>query len=58
VEEQSCVTQEIMRNIENINQKAGGIATEADRTSEASEQALALAMDLENLMNRFAQADE
>jgi len=58
VEEQSCVTQEIMRNIENINQKTGTIATEADRTSEASQQALALAMDLENLMNRFARADE
>jgi aerotaxis receptor len=58
VEEQSYVTREIMRNIENVNQKTGAIATEANRTSEASEQALALAMDLENLMNRFAQADE
>ncbi|HYE34453.1 methyl-accepting chemotaxis protein [Methylocaldum sp.] len=58
VEEQSCVTQEIMRNIENINQKTGAIATEAGRTSEASEQALELAVDLENLMNRFARAEE
>jgi aerotaxis receptor len=58
VEEQSCVTQEIMRNIENINQKTGAIATEAGRTSEASQQALDLATDLENLMNRFSRAGE
>lgn len=58
VEEQSCVTQEIMRNIENINQKTKTIAQEAERTANASEQALQLAVDLENLMNRFAQGDE
>jgi len=58
VEEQSYVTQEIMRNIENVNQKTGAIAAAANRTSEASEQALNLAVDLENLMNRFAHAEE
>jgi aerotaxis receptor len=58
VEEQSCVTQEIMRNVENINQKTKNIAKEAERTANTSEQALQLAVDLENLMNRFAQADE
>jgi aerotaxis receptor len=58
VEEQSCVTQEIMRNIENINQKTKNIAKEAERTANTSEQALQLAVDLENLMNRFAQGDE
>ncbi len=58
VEEQSYVTQEIMRNVENINQKTKNIATEAERTANTSEQALQLATDLENLMKRFAQANE
>jgi aerotaxis receptor len=53
VEEQTCVTEEIKRNISNISSASRRVADEAERTTETSRELLKLAVDLKNMVKRF-----
>ncbi|TAN48355.1 MAG: PAS domain S-box protein [Methylococcaceae bacterium] len=53
VEEQTCVTGEIKRNISNISGATRRVADEAERTARTSQELLNLAMDLKNMVRRF-----
>ncbi|BBL72317.1 methyl-accepting chemotaxis protein [Methylogaea oryzae] len=54
VEEQTCVTEEIKRNISNISGASHRVSEEAERTTRTSQELLSLAINLKNMVKRFA----